>query len=86
MRARPELGKRRAVQRRSRMRIPTTTDKVRSRVRRTIFKKCLLRKCWRPDEHVGALESNAVEVTHRDQVKVLRSDSGETQIGRLQES
>ena len=61
------------------------TDKAEAQARRLIVKKYHLPKTWKPDEHVGAMDSKAVQVSQRDQVKVSDAGDAEASIERLRE-
>ena len=61
------------------------SDAADAKATRLLIKKYHLPKGWKPDEHLDAMNPQAVQVTDRSQIKISDSDAAEASIEKLRE-
>ena len=61
------------------------SDASATKATRLLIKKYRLPKSWKPDEHLGALDPEAIVVKDRKQIKISNSDDAEASIELLRD-
>ena len=61
----------------------SASDAADAKATRLLIRKYHLPKTWKPDEHLGAMDPQAVQITDRSQIKISDSDDAEASIEKL---